>query len=39
MFHHYLTKYITDGKKDAASWIQMNLLGRVWCFSKRVEEL
>lgn len=39
MFHHYLTKYVTDGKRYATSWIQMNLLGRVWCFSKRVEEL
>ena len=39
MFHHYLTKYVTDGKRYVASWIQMNLLGRVWCFFKRVEEL
>ena len=39
MFHHYLTKYVTAGKKYAASWIQMNLFGRVWCFSKKVEEL
>ena len=39
MLHHYLTKYITDGKKYAASWIQVNLFGRAWCFSKRVEEL
>ena len=29
MFHHYLTKYVTNGKRYAASWIQMNLLGRV----------
>lgn len=39
MFHHYLTKYVTDEKRYAASWIQLNLLGRVWCFSKRVKEL
>ena len=39
MFHHYLTKYVADGKRYAASWIQFNLLGHVWCFSKRVKEL
>lgn len=36
MFHHYMTKYI-DGEDVlwCESWIQLDLLGRCFCFSRR----
>ena len=37
MLHHYLTKYRDDdeGRWSAVSWLQLDLLGRCGCFSKR----
>lgn len=35
MIHHYITKYEEGGKLYAESWIQLNLLGKTFCFSKR----
>lgn len=37
--HHYITKYYEDGKKYVESWIQLNLLGMAFCFSRRKIEL
>lgn len=34
--HHYITKYIRNGKLYAESWIQINIFGLCFCFSKRV---
>jgi len=39
MPRHYLTKYWTDGKHYAESWLQINLFGRCYCFSKRRMEI
>lgn len=39
MFRHHLTKYTADGKRFVMSWLQLNLLGFRWCFSKRKLEL
>lgn len=34
--HHYITKYKTDdGKLVIASWLQLNLFNRSYCFSKK----
>ena len=35
MFHHYITKYIEDGKRYAEAWIQIDILGQCLCFSKK----
>ena len=35
MFHHYITKYEDNGKLYAEAWIQMNIFGKCFCFSKR----
>lgn len=35
MIHHYMTKYTEDGTLWVESWIQLNLFGRCFCFSKR----
>ncbi|HGW6212092.1 TPA: hypothetical protein ACNHUD_002200 [Enterococcus faecalis] len=33
---HYMTKYKTDdGKLIVVSWLQINLFGRSYCFSKK----
>ena len=32
--HHYITKYWENGKRYAESWIQINMFGRSYCFSK-----
>lgn len=33
---HYITKYLTDeGKLIVVAWLQINLLGRSYCFSKK----
>lgn len=39
MFHHYLTKYVENGKLYVESWIQFNFMGWSWCFSRRKMEL
>lgn len=33
--HHYITKYWENGKYYAESWIQINMFGRSYCFSKQ----
>ncbi len=33
--HHYITKYKENGKAFAESWLQINIFGRCFCFSKR----
>lgn len=33
--NHYITKYIENGKNDAETWFQVNILGRCFCFLKR----
>lgn len=37
--HHYITKYTENGIKYAESWIQLNLFGRAFCFSRRKIQL
>lgn len=32
---HHLTKYETNGIRFAESWLQVNLFGKCYCFSKR----
>lgn len=39
MIKHYLTKYQENNKKFASSWIQVNLFGKVFCFSKKTIEI
>lgn len=39
MFHHYLTIYVENGKLYAESWIQLNLFGWSWCFSRIKTEI
>lgn len=39
MIHHYLAKYRENGKQYVESWIQLNLFGKCWCFSKRKIEI
>ena len=38
---HYMTKYVdlSDGKEYAESWLQLNLFGRSYCFSKIKKEI
>lgn len=35
MFKHYITKYTSDGIRYAESWLQLNIFGKVYCFSKK----
>ncbi|WP_461185957.1 hypothetical protein [Adlercreutzia sp. CNCM I-6216] len=35
MIHHCITKYREDGTLWAEAWIQVDLLGRIWCLSRR----
>lgn len=35
MFSHYITRYREGRSWYAESWIQVRLLGRVWCLSRR----
>lgn len=36
MFHHYMTRYQDDsGDVWYESWLQIDLLGKCFCFSKR----
>lgn len=39
MFHHYMTKYRENGKKYAESWLQINIFGKCFCFSKKRIEI
>lgn len=33
--HHYITQYTENGKRYAESWLQINIFGLSWCFSRR----
>lgn len=33
--NHYITKYEEDGNLKAESWIQIDALGKSFCFSKK----
>lgn len=35
MIHHYITKYEENGILYVEAWIQLNLLGHCFCFSKK----
>ena len=36
MIHHYITQYIDEnGKHVVESWLQINMFGRCYCFSRR----
>lgn len=39
MFKHYITKYTADNKRFAESWLQLNIFGKCFCFSKKRIEL
>lgn len=39
MIKHYLTKYSEDKKRYAESWLQINLFGKCYCFSKKKVEI
>jgi len=39
MLHHYITKYTENGKRYAEAWMQLNIFGFCWCFSRRRIEL
>ena len=39
MIHHYITKYTENEKAYAESWIQINVLGRAYCFSRKKIEI
>lgn len=40
MLHHYITRYLNeDGKDIVESWLQFNILGYSFCFSRRTEEI
>jgi hypothetical protein len=34
MPHHYITKYEENNKIYCESWLQINLFGKCYCFSK-----
>ena len=36
---HFITKYQENGKRFAESWLQINLFGRYYCFSRKKIEL
>ena len=36
---HYLTVYEENSKLYAESWLQLNVLGRSYCFSKNKKEI
>lgn len=33
--HHYITKYVESGIRYAESWLQVDILGKSYCFCKR----
>ena len=39
MLHHYMTKYIADGKQYVTSWLQLSIFGLIRCFSIRKQEI
>lgn len=36
---HHITKYRLEGKQYVESWLQINLFGRCYCFSKRTTKV
>lgn len=39
MLHHYITKYTEKGKRYAEAWMQLDILGFSFCFSRRKTEV
>ena len=39
MIHHYITKYYENNVLYAEAWIQLNLFGKCFCFSKKRIEI
>ena len=39
MIKHHLTKYRENGKLWVESWLQINLFGSCYCFSKKKMEI
>lgn len=39
MVHHYITKYAENGRLYAESWLQINIFGKTFCFSKQKIEI
>ena len=39
MIHHYMTKYTEQGRRYVEAWIQLDVFGLRWCFSRRKREL
>lgn len=39
MLHHYITQYREGGKRFAEAWLQIDLFGRCFCFSRRRIEI
>lgn len=35
MIKHYITKYEENGNLYAESWLQLNLFGKSYCFSRK----
>ena len=35
MIKHHITKYKENGKRYAESWLQINFIGKCFCFSNR----
>lgn len=33
--HHYISKYVENDEKYAESWLQINLFGKSFCFSRK----
>ena len=36
MIKHYITKYQENGQRFAESWLQINLFGKCYCFSRKL---
>lgn len=39
MIKHYITKYKENGKIYVESWLQIDILSKSICFSKRIVEI
>lgn len=39
MIKHYITKYRENNKLYVESWLQLNILGKCYCFSKKRMEI
>lgn len=35
MIHHYITKYTENNQRFAESWLQIDILGKSFCLSKK----